>query len=102
MARFQTYLADLLEAQLPEIADLNWRKLIEATGVSEPTLRRWYNARVGSDAYLDNFTGTIAVKIMRYFGLERLNQIIVTLDDTSDEDSPQSFQETAGTVFTMA
>ena len=90
MARFQTRLAELLEQQTPEYARPRWVDLAALTGVSDVTLMAWYHARVGSDTYLSGFSGAVAAKLMRYFGLDRLDQLIEVVLDEGD-DSPSQF-----------
>ncbi len=76
MARFQTYLADLLNIPESEYARIRWSALSKATGVTINTLKAWYDARVGSEVYLAGFNSDVAAKIMRYFGLTKLSQLI--------------------------
>jgi hypothetical protein len=92
LVRFQTRLANLLDEQLPDIADLNWQKLVQATGVSEPTLRAWYEARVGSDVYLNDYKGSTAAKIVAFLGLSDVTDLIEVVFDEESE-FPQFNQE---------
>lgn len=86
MARFQTYLADLLSIPESEYARIRWSALSQATGVTVNTLKAWYDAKAGSEVYLTGFSSDVAAKIMKYFGLSKLSQLI----EVVFEDAPCS------------
>jgi hypothetical protein len=90
-------LADLLESrELASVTNLSWRKLSAETDISIPTLLSWHNARVGGDQYLQRIEADTADKLMKFFDLDNISQLIVVVSNENSEDNPpQLLQETA-------
>jgi hypothetical protein len=86
MARFQTYLADLLN--IPPQARhvrVDWNGLAKEIGVAANTLRAYYSARVGSDSFIESFDGATAARVMAYFGLTELSQLVKFIPNGEDQ-----------------
>jgi len=78
--RYQTHFATLLGKRLPKYARIDWEQLSREIGVSDRTLRTWYEAQVGSKFYLSDYRRTTADKIMDFLGLEDINDLVVRVD----------------------
>jgi hypothetical protein len=101
VARFQTKLAELLDTQaeqLPPHVSFSWRSLSDVTDISVQTLQEWYQAKVGSEFYLERISGDVLGKLMNYFGVEQIDGMIVIVMD-GEEDSPHGFQEAASAAL---
>jgi hypothetical protein len=98
MARYQTRLAELLEKNLglPTFAKIDFDLLGAEMGLSGKVVREWYEAALGSDAYIGDHRRSTSEKIMEYLGVTDINELVIRVD------SPHEVQESVSSVATMA
>jgi DNA-binding Xre family transcriptional regulator len=75
---FKTHLKTLMLKHAHESGEpITQKQIAEATGISQPTLSRWYQGQV------DRLEYDTVEKLMRYFGCDLGDLVSATLEDKS-------------------